>query len=340
MARRQQMQSTGEAHESARTPDLTIDSDRRARVIDGMLKHLSERYVFPDVAERIAVAIRQNLKNGEYDHITSALTFAETLRAQLREISQDQHVWVNFSFEPLHDEIQDQDFVSRLRSKNFCFEELKRLRGNIGYMKFSAFVSPEHGGETAAAAMTFLANTAALVIDLRENGGGDPAMVALISSYLFDSKPVHLNSLYWRPEDFTHQWWTLPHVPGARFGPHKSVFVLTSSRTFSAAEEFAYNLQNLKRATIIGEVTRGGAHPGGLCRIDEHFTVGIPSGRAINPVSKTNWEGTGVKPDVEVPADQALKTAHLAALREILEKADDQGLSSEIEDAIENLESA
>jgi retinol-binding protein 3 len=152
-------------------------------------------------------------------------------------------------------------------------------------------------------------------------------------TYLFGPEPVHLNELYWRPGDSTQQFWTLPYVPGKRY-VGKPVSVLTSPRTFSGAEEFSYNLKNLKRATLVGETTGGGAHPGGPERVNDHFAVWLPTGRAINPISKTNWEGTGVKPDVEVPADQALATAHLAALRKLQEgrSGDD---AAEIRRAIE-----
>ncbi|MDP8979977.1 MAG: S41 family peptidase [Acidobacteriota bacterium] len=204
---------------------------------------------------------------------------------------------------------------------NFGFEKVERLQGNIGYLDLRGFMEAQWGSETAVAAMNFLANTDALIIDLRQNGGGDPAMVALITSYLFSpGEEVHLNDLYWRPSNETHQWWTLPYVPGRRYA-NKPVYVLTSNRTFSAAEEFTYNLKNLKRATIIGETTGGGAHPGGMERLSEHFMAFLPSGRAINPISKTNWEGTGVTPDVAVPAADALTTATAAALRKISESA-------------------
>jgi C-terminal processing protease CtpA/Prc len=162
--------------------------------------------------------------------------------------------------------------------------------------------------ETVAAAMTFLANTDALVIDLRRNGGGRPQTVALLSSYLFDA-PVLLNSLYWREWDRTDDFWTSATVKGRRYGKDKPVFVLTSARTFSAAEEFAYNLKNLERATIVGETTGGGANPGGMRRLSEDFTMFVPMGRAINPVTKTNWEGTGVAPDVAVASENALQAA-------------------------------
>jgi C-terminal processing protease CtpA/Prc len=185
-----------------------------------------------------------------------------------------------------------------------------------------------------------------VIIDLRQNGGGAPSMVALLCSYLFGPEPVHLNDLYSRPDDSTHQWWTFPHLPGQRL-EGRPVYVLTSKRTFSAAEEFTYNLKSLKRATIVGETTGGGAHPGGTQRITEHFAMFVPSGRAINPITKTNWEGTGVTPDVPVAAARALQSAHLAALQKIRanlaqrqkdsQKADPARLD-QLQKAIERLE--
>jgi C-terminal processing protease CtpA/Prc len=161
--------------------------------------------------------------------------------------------------------------------------------------------------------MGFLANTDALIVDLRRNGGGRPEMVALLSSYLFDER-THLNDLYWREGNRTDEFWTNATVAGPRYGGKKPVFVLTSKRTFSGAEEFAYNLKALKRATIVGETSGGGAHPGDMQKIADGFAMFVPTGRAINPVTKTNWEGVGVEPDVVVPADQALdKAKELAA---------------------------
>ena len=213
--------------------------------------------------------------------------------------------------------------------RRFCgvinggFEKVERLDGNVGLLKFNGFLPPEFAGDTAVAAMNFLASSDALIVDLRENGGGDPAMVALICSYLFGAEPVHLNDLYFRPANETHQYWTLSFVPGKHYG-EKPVYVLTSRNTFSGAEEFTYNLKTRKRATIVGETTGGGANPGGPERIDDHFQVFVPSGRAINPVTKINWEGTGVTPDVAVPADQAFHTAYLRALKQLEDSAIDR----------------
>ena len=185
----------------------------------------------------------------------------------------------------------------------------------------------------------FLGNTDAIIFDLRKNGGGDPAMVALICSYLFGPEPVHLNDLHWREGkgERVEEFWTLKDVAGKRY-TGKDVYVLTSNYTFSGAEEFTYNLKNLKRATIIGETTGGGANPGGGNRLSEHFGVFIPTGRAVSPVTKTNWEGTGVEPDVKVPADQALKTAQLIALRKALDKTTDEELKGAIQREIDTLQ--
>src|SRR5205085_11855692 len=319
-------------------PDMTIDAATRAAVIDSAIKNLNEAYVFPEVAKKMDQALRERLANKEYDSVTSARGFAEKLTTDLQAVSHDKHLRVRYSHEliperqnaeePTAEEIEQ--FKSYLRQTNYGFEKVERLPGNVGYLDLRGFNPAQFAADTGAAAMNFLANTDALIVDLRRNGGGDPAMVAFLTSYIFGAEPVHLNDLYFRPEDSTRQWWTLPHVPGKRFGDKKEVYVLTSKRTCSAAEEFTYNLKNLKRATIIGETTGGGARPGGGRRLNEHFQMFVPSGRAINPISKTNWEGTGVEPDVKVAAEQALKVAHIAALNKII----DRETSAERKDAL------
>lgn len=313
-------------------PDLDVDAKMCTEVVEGLLKYLNEAYVYPETAKKMESDLRERLKNKEFDGITSAKALAKTLTEQLQAVSKDKHLRVRYGYEPLpampKEPTPPPEMRERMRAMgariNYGFDKLERLEGNVGYLELRGFFPATLGGETAAAAMNFLANGDALIIDLRRNGGGSPDMVALVCSYLFEAEPVHLNDLYFRPDDSTHQWWTLPYVPGKRF-VDKEVYVLTSKKTFSAAEEFTYNLKNQKRATIVGETTGGGAHPGGMRRINDHFAVFVPSGRAINPISKTNWEGTGVTPDVAVPADLALKTAHLAALKVIAEKAKGSG---------------
>lgn len=317
--------------------DKTLDAAKRQEVIEGAIKKLHESYVFPEVAKQMETALRERLQRQEYDSITSAAAFARTLTDHLQAVSKDKHLRVLFtgnSPSAFAGRLSPEQYRAQASRRNYGFEKVERLSGNIGYVDFRGFENAELASETAAAAMTFLANTDALIIDLRQNGGGDPAMVAFVSSYLFDQK-THLNDLYLRRENRTEEFWTRETVPGKKFGGDKPVFVLTAKYTFSGAEEFSYNLQNLKRATIIGEVTGGGAHPVGPQRINEDFIIGVPFARAINPITKTNWEGVGVKPDVAVPAAHALKTAHLAALKAVQAKTTDASLTAQLKSLIE-----
>ncbi|HEX8474672.1 MAG TPA: S41 family peptidase [Pyrinomonadaceae bacterium] len=326
-------------------PDRTIDATARKQIIDGLLKRLNDSYVFPDVAKKMETAVRERAEKKEYDNVTSAKEFARMLTAHLQEVSRDKHLRVRYSYEPIPvraerneptlEEVERQrQFGKRI---NYGFEKIERLQGNVGYIDLRGFFDAENGADTVAAAMNFLSNTDALIIDLRQNGGGEPEMVALICSYLFGSEPVHLNSLYWREGNRTDEFWTKKTVSGKRY-EGKDVYVLTSRRTFSGAEEFSYNLKNLKRATIIGETTGGGAHPGGGFRINENFGMFVPTGRAINPITKTNWEGTGVKPDIDVPAEQALKTAHLMAVQKAIDKTTDEQLKTNLKRLADSLQ--
>ncbi|OLB67490.1 MAG: hypothetical protein AUI86_06080 [Gemmatimonadetes bacterium 13_1_40CM_3_66_12] len=328
-------------------PDRTIDAAERRAVIDGVLDRLKQAYVFPDTAIAMERAVRARQRRGEYDHITSGRAFAESLTAHLQAVSRDLHLRVRHRAEPFpveaeHDEPSPAD---RARARafgqqvNFGFERVERLAGNVGYVEIRGFgFDTADVSEVAAAAFTFLGHTEALIIDVRRNGGGSPVMVAQVSSYLFGPDSVHLNSLYWRPANRTDDFYTRAEVPGTRYGPDKPVYVLTSRNTFSGAEEFAYNLQALKRATIVGDTTGGGAHPGGMRRVTDHFAVWLPTGRAINPITKTNWERVGVRPDVAVPSDQALRASHLAALRGLRAHATDPERQQALDRAIADLE--
>jgi hypothetical protein len=301
--------------------NMKIDAATRARVIDGAVANLNEFYVFPETAKKMEEALRARQKKGAYDDVDDADVFARRLTEDLQEISHDKHLRVNFvpmalpKGEPKRTPDAEAKMRTQMERSNCAFEKAERLASNIGYLKFNAFADPAVCGPTATAAMNFLGNVDAIIFDLRDNGGGDPKMIAFISTYLF-SESTHLNDLYDRKKDTTTQYWTLPYVPGKRL-TGKPAFVLTSKRTFSGAEEFSYNLKNLNRATIIGETTGGGAHPVSGHRIDDHFMIGVPFARAVNPISKTNWEGTGVEPDVKVPADEALDVAKKMAAEQI-----------------------
>jgi hypothetical protein len=300
--------------------NVMVDAALRKRVIDGVDADLAEFYVDAGLAQQMRDALELHQKAGDYDSITDGDALADRLTKDLRAVSHDKHLGVSFSpFKMPERKAPSAEDVARMRERmqhdNCAFEKVEILPGNIGYVKFNGFMPANICAPTALAAMEFVAHTDAVVFDLRDNGGGDPAMVTFIASYLFD-EPTHLNDLYNRKEDSTHQFWTLSYVPGDRLAKQPA-FVLTSKRTFSGAEEFAYDLKNQKRAMIVGETTGGGAHPVGGHPVADYFTVGVPFAKAINPVSKTNWEGTGVEPDIKVPAADALTTAEKLAAEKI-----------------------
>jgi C-terminal processing protease CtpA/Prc len=325
---------------------LTLDRNSKVKTIDKMSKLLEKNYIFLETAKKMSEFLKTKLNNNGYDSVSDGVQFAQILTSDLQSISKDKHLRVRFNPEFAarlkemekkgEDPEDEKEFVERMKYENYAFKKVERLEGNIGYIDFRNFAPSKYSNETVAAAMTFVSNCDALIIDMRNNGGGDPDGVRLICSYFFNSKPVHLNDLYFRPEDKTEEFWTLRKVDGKRM-PDVDLYVLTSSFTFSGAEEFTYNLKNLKRATIVGEVTGGGANPGGPVRVNNEFVVFIPTGRAINPITKTNWEGTGVTPDVLIPQDKALETAEKLALEKILKKISDPQRKQKIQWQIEGL---
>jgi hypothetical protein len=280
-----------------------LDTATRTRVIDASVRLLNEHYVFPDVAKKMEEAIRSHQQKGEYDTIADGANFARTLTGHLREISKDKHLRVNYSSEP-----NPGAPGGPPRDPGNCgFEKVEILPGDIGYVKLNAFFDPSVCGQAATNAMAAVSGAKAIIFDLRENGGGSPRMVAYVATYLFAGK-THLNDLYTRRTNSTAEFWTMPELAGKRLAD-VPVYLLTASYTFSGGEEFAYDLKNLKRATIIGETTGGGAHPIRMHRIDDHFFIALPFARPINPISKTDWEGVGVEPDIKVPAAEALEIA-------------------------------
>ena len=265
----------------------------RRELIDAVIPLITEKYVFPDVAEKVAEVLRRT----DYEHLADVAAFAAAVTADLQSVNGDKHLRLLY-------EIPAPPAVT----KQHGFDRVEILDGNIGYLENTRLREAGPHGDFAVAAMTLIADTDALIIDLRRCRGGDPAMVSLVCAYLFDESK-HVNDIYFRPDDVTVQFWTPPYVPGRRFGGEKPVWVLTSATTFSGGEELAYNLQQTGRGTIIGETTRGGAHPTDWHEIAEHLYATVPVARSINPESGTNWEAVGVAPDIEVPAADALDIA-------------------------------
>jgi len=311
---------------NASSQDSKLTKAEISTAVDSLSANLNRIYVFPDKAKEMSNLIQKNLKDGKYDMLTNPMEFSDRITADLISVSNDKHLRFMFSPERvamMHEHMKEtqpniDEMKKEMGRENFGFKEVKILDGNIGYIKFNGFDDASVGGDAATAAMNFVSYTDAIIFDLRENGGGSPSMIQFLTSYLYsEGESIHLNNFYYRPLDDITQTWTLPFVPGKR-NPKAQVYVLTSDYTFSAAEEFTYNLKNLKRGTIVGEVTGGGAHPGGLQIINESFVCFIPNGRAINPITNTNWEGVGVIPDVRVAKDDALSKAHLLALDSLM----------------------
>jgi C-terminal processing protease CtpA/Prc len=295
-----------------------VDPNERALVVAQVLDRLRESYVREDVARRVEKEIRAREKAGNYDGLSSVAEFVQALTRDLQAASGDKHLVVSLSGEP-----------TAAGQRSCLFVNVAVLTGNVGYIKFNAFRSPEVCGGIAAAAMSLVADSDALILDLRDNSGGDPAMVAFMSSYLFPQQ-VHLTDIYERGRQVTVESWTLPFVPGPKF-VDKPVFVLTSPRTFSGAEEFAYDLQILKRAVVVGETSGGGAHPALSVRIGDRFEMAVPVARYINPVSGTNWEGRGVGPDIRVREELTVQAAYRAALEDVIRRMPSSRQRDEIE---------
>ena len=285
--------------------------------IELLCSQLAAYYVFPDVAEEIAKVLRSRLLEGAYSDVDDDAEFAALVTADLQSVNGDKHLRLLHSAEEVPETGEESAFDPVAYRKEaeldaFGIHRVERLEGNVGLLDLRLLHGAEIATPAYVAAMNLVAHTDALIIDLRNNRGGDPHTVALVCSYLFD-EPVHLNDIYNRPDDTTRQFWTLPHVPGPKFGGKKPVYVLTSSRTFSGAEELSYNLQQNERATLIGETTKGGAHPGDRYRVGPHLKSAVPNGRAINPVSGTNWEGVGVVPHIQGPEESAFEVAYETA---------------------------
>ncbi|WP_082938346.1 S41 family peptidase [Mitsuaria sp. 7] len=285
----------------------------RAQIARELAKQLRERYVFPDRIKDIEPKL-QAAAADEAD----ARQLAGKLSATLAEATQDKHLRVDPMPEmPGGAKAEAAEMAESFRYGNYGVARVERLRGNIGYLDLRQFAPARQAGPALTAAMTLLAQSDALIIDLRRNGGGEPETVALLASYLFD-KPTHLVDIHWRAGNRVETHWTSAKVPGPRYGQRRPVYVLTERNTFSAAEDFAWGMKFRHRATLVGETTGGGAHPGDIFRLSPELVVFIPTGRSVDPLIGGNWEGKGVEPDHAVPAPEALAVAQRLAIQQLL----------------------
>jgi len=305
-----------------------LDKKQRSAVVDTMAKEINQQYIFPELGKKTASFITKQLNEGAYAHIVDGKAFAKKLTNDLQSINHDKHMRVRFTPPPppppppsansqmaeigMQNAKLQQLKQRRLNQEdNHGFYKVERLEGNVGYLDLRYFSGSKKAQSSAIAAMKFLQNTDSLIIDMRRNTGGSPKMVEFICSYFF-AADTHLNSLYWRVPDITEEYRSLKAIEGKR-RLDVPVYILTSSKTFSGAEELSYNFKTQKRATIVGEVTGGGANPGGEVRLNTLFGMFMPTGTAINPITKTNWEGVGVIPDVKIASEQAFDKAYQLA---------------------------
>lgn len=305
---------------------FALTNKTRMAVVNNVCQLLVNNYVFPDTARIMSEYLNKRMKAGVYNNTKDPVVFSDQLTQDLYSIYHDGHLLIQYNpalaLQLSNPPAQTNNAAEsdRNREQNYGFRSVEILNGNIGYINLERFwADPVYGKETAGAAMKFVANTRALIIDLRTNGGGSPETVAMLCGFFLKDK-THINDSYNRSENTTTEFWATPDTTLKELTTIP-LYILTGPRTFSAAEEFAYDLQSLKRATIIGERTGGGAHNTFERDASNGFVISIPYGRAINYVTKTNWEGVGVKPNIEVSAYKALETAEMKIFEQMVASA-------------------
>ena len=321
-----------------------ITNTQKRETIDGILKVLQIRYIFPEVADSMQSFVMNNLQSGKYDAISDGDEFALQLTKDFQRVSKDLHLKVQYSIEkagenadPDNNDSKESWLNQILTENNYGIKSKKIMEGNIGYLEIPMFGPLDRCADTIISAIQYVVDTDALILDLRScRGSLDENTIPFMCSYFF-KESTHFFNIYSRETNFTKQFWTYAWVPGKRY-IDKPIYVVTSSRTFSGGEELAYDLKHANRAAIVGEVTRGGANPTNLERINSSFTVSVPYIRSVNPITQTNWEGTGVQPDIHVKSNIALFTAQIAALKALYEKSSDENYRLKLMQAIKTTE--
>lgn len=324
--------SIGSNSQNASNVKENLTELSKKQIIDSLTQKLEEFYIRPNAVGDIKKKLNENYKKGLYKDIVKPNEFGSKLSADLIEVSKDLHFGVRYDPEWTEDQLKKEDKevqkkikaeeLAEAKKKNFGFQQVRILEGNVGYLKFDYFEDPAIGSETAASAMQFLSTTDALIIDLRQNNGGAMEMGQFLTSYFYSGKELPLYKYYYTEKNrkkVEREMWLLPSVPGKRL-EDVDIYILTSGLTFSAAEWMSYSLQNLKRVTIVGEKTAGGAHPIDRKVLPNGFSVNIPFGEVKDPITNLDFEGKGVLPDVLCKSEEAVNTSHILALQKLSAK--------------------
>ena len=303
-----------------------ISLKEKSVIVKSLSENILETYIDLEIAKKMTSELNANLKSSRYKSISSADEFSKVVTNDLQKISHDLHLKLNFepkriaqSKRTMPEEMKmkmEKMMALKMAEINYGFTEVKILNGNIGYLNLRMFADIDLAREAATAAMNFLSNTKAILIDLRTNGGGVPSMMQLLSSYFTGADPVVLSDFYERKTDSKTQLLTFPNIDGKRM-TNTPLYILTSKNTFSAAEAFTYSLKHLDKAIVVGEVTKGGANRTKRINLDDNFSVSMPYIQAIHPVTKSNWEGTGVQPTIKTTEKEAFVRAYIAAILKI-----------------------
>ena len=312
-----------------------INNYTKKRIIDTVLSCFESNYVYPEKSSIMADSILEKYRKGDYAQFTTTIALIDQLSIDLIQISEDRHIGIKY-IEKAENSVSVNkhsllsENIAGKRKENFKFRKAEWLPGNVGYIRFDQFEDTEYAADAAASAMSFVSECDALIIDLRYNPGGEEKMVRFLASYFF-SEPTLLNTRYFTIRDSLVQSWTDTSIPGKKF-IGKNVYVLTSQNTASAAEAFTYILKNYNKAIVVGETTRGAAH-----WVQYHYfpslriEIKLPEARPINPVTKTNWEKTGIEPDIKIEEYKAFYRAYILALEKLQESSSDSLIFQELE---------
>jgi C-terminal processing protease CtpA/Prc len=303
--------------------ETPLTAPERSAVLSGAARALDSLYVDRSIARSMATALQRSAAQGRWSSIVDPRAFADSITQVLRGLSHDEHVRIYVDAKdqrqvanvtPAEREKRRARVLEEIADANYGFPELRILPGNIGLLRMDNFNQPSLAAPTLEAAMSFLHSTRALIIDLRHNGGGHADQMTLFMSYFLGS-PVMIGETFSRPDSTIEQTWTYAAVPGPRYDAGKPLFILTSPTTFSAAEALAVGLRTQRKAVLVGEQTRGGVNQGDFLPIGTRFMMFVPSVASTHP---NDIEGKGLRPDVIIPSDQALESAHRLALRAVL----------------------